>query len=90
VQGLMLLIFMYVHANEYGCVCFGGQGGMKWDRAGSSFFGVFGRASSVIVNEYSLEMLDDSVSNIFTDELSPLIALSPLLSQALTSLRDSA
>jgi hypothetical protein len=47
VQGLMLLIFMYVHANEYGCVCFGGQGGMKWDRAGSSFFGVFGRAMNI-------------------------------------------
>jgi hypothetical protein len=33
------------------------------------FLGVFGRASNVIVNQYSLEMLDDSVLDIFTDEL---------------------
>jgi hypothetical protein len=33
------------------------------------FLGVFGRASNVIVNQYSLEMLDDSVLDIFMDEL---------------------
>jgi hypothetical protein len=42
---------------------------MKWDWTASSFFWVFGRASSLIVNEYSLEMLDDSVPDILSDEL---------------------
>jgi hypothetical protein len=59
---------------EYGrwchlrCVCFRGGDEVGLDRV-IFFFQVFGIASSVIVNKYLFEMLDDSVPNIFRDEL---------------------
>jgi hypothetical protein len=62
--------------------------GMKLNYTALSFFRVFGRVYSVIVNEYLLEMLNDSVPNIFTDELILLLLSHHFSVRPLTSLRE--